>query len=243
MRRTVPCLALLALVALGASGCESTQSKSARLARQASRADAEAGLELGRRNPEVRVTRTELVSDRNGTAAAVELKSSANRVEVGVPVAIAVKDAAGKPVFSNTGPGLAPSLNHVPALRPGQRLWWVNDQVGIGGDPGARRLGARVGTSEVRPPARLPRLELGRLRMGTDPDGLYTRGTVRNRSKVDQLQLIMFGVARRRGKVVAAGRAGIERLKAGRTGKFKVFWIGDPRGAAVEVAAPPSTLR
>ena len=41
---------------------------------------------------------------------------------------------------------------------------------------------------------------------------------------------------------VAAGRAQINRLKPGKRARYQVFFIGNPRGARLEVAAPPTRL-
>jgi hypothetical protein len=53
---------------------------------------------------------------------------------------------------------------------------------------------------------------------------------------------VVYAVAEQGGKIVAAGRAGIDRLKAHGSKPFKVFWIGDPKGATVHVFAPPTVL-
>ena len=68
-------------------------------------------------------------------------------------------------------------------------------------------------------------------------------GTVENTSSVDQFQLVLYAVATRGGEVVAAGRGQFKNLAAG--GKpltYNIFFIGDPRGAEVQVTAPPSEL-
>jgi hypothetical protein len=76
-----------------------------------------------------------------------------------------------------------------------------------------------------------------------DPvSGIAASGYVKNRSTVDQRGVTVFGVARKGGKIVAAGRAGIKRIRAGRRGRFKIFWIGDPRGATLEISAPPTSF-
>jgi hypothetical protein len=67
-------------------------------------------------------------------------------------------------------------------------------------------------------------------------------GFAANRSKVDQRKLVITAVARRAGRIVAAGRAQIPRLKPGKRARFQIFFIGDPRGAHLDLEAPPSTL-
>jgi hypothetical protein len=190
-------------------------------------------------NPDVEVLRTAVVHDRYGTAAAVELRMRGKRAQAALPLSLTVSDAAGKKLYANDLAGLAPSLTHVPLLRPGERAWWVNDQVQV---EGARKLRAVVGSPSERPPAQPPRLVASGLRLERDTSGAYTQGTLRNASAVEQRQVTVFAVAERAGRVVAAGRAGVERVKAHKAARFKVFWIGDPRRARVRVFAPPTVL-
>jgi len=225
-------LAALVVLVILLAGCESTMDKSARLAKQATGAAADKPLAIGATNRAIRVERRIVLHDEYGTAVALLLHNRGRRDQVAVPVAATVGD------YSTAAAGLAPSLNHVPVLEAGERTWWVNDQVTA--DKG--RLKARIGTSTERAPAKLPRITVGRLRAERDADGVFHRGRVTNHSGIAQVQLILFAVARRGGEVVAAGRAGIERLKAGKSAPFRIYWIGDPRGAAITVTAPPSTL-
>ena len=56
----------------------------------------------------------------------------------------------------------------------------------------------------------------------------------------------MFGVAIRGGKVVAAGRAIVEKLDPAPTKKpvrFKIYFIGDPKGAALKLTTAPTVLK
>ena len=125
----------LAAVALGLAGaaallagCQSTQSKSAELAAQSGGASKEQGLQIDRKSRDVEVTGTTLVSDANGAAVVVGLKNKSKKTLVNVPIAIDVRKG-GKTVFANDAPGLEPSLVGVAALKPGESLTWVNDQV------------------------------------------------------------------------------------------------------------------
>jgi hypothetical protein len=230
----------LGLATLAAAGCESTQQKSARLARGARAGARERGVVVRVQNPLVRVLATGVVSDRYGTAAYVRVRSRARRDQALLPLNFAIEDARGKAVFANTVPGLAPSLTHVPLLRAGEEAWWVDDQVTA---RGAGRVHAKVGSSSVAVRGSPPKLAPGGLTLQRDPSGAYTRGALRNLSGVEQRNLIVYAVALKHGRVVAAGRAGIQRLKAHGRAVFKVFWIGDARGARVRVFAPPTVLR
>ena len=68
-------------------------------------------------------------------------------------------------------------------------------------------------------------------------------GTVRNRSTVTQQDLVVYAVARRGGKIVAAGRAVLPEVAAGASVPFQAFLVGEPSGARLEASAPPTTLR
>jgi hypothetical protein len=179
------------------------------------------------------------VHDQYGTAAVVEVRSRARKAQADLPISIVVSGAGGKRDFANDGAGLDRTLTHVPLLQPGEKAFWVNDQV-LSDAPKA--VEAKVGPPETPVRGTPPKLVWGELTLEQDPDGAYTQGRLRNDSAVGQRQLVVYAVARRGGKVVAAGRAGIESLPARKARAFKVFWIGDPAGAQVSVFAPPTVL-
>ena len=58
-------------------------------------------------------------------------------------------------------------------------------------------------------------------------------GFAANRSKVEQRKLVIFAVARKGGRVVAAGRAQINRVKPRKRTRYTIFFIGNPRGARI----------
>ena len=228
-----------AAVVLAGAGCSTTQEKSRELASHATEAVAQKGLHITKRNRDVRVLATSVVHDRYGTAAVVELRSTAATAQVGIPLAITVRDAAGERAFANDAPGLDPALTHVALLAPHERIYWVHDQVGSD-EP--HDVVAKAGPPTAKAPASLPRLEVSGLEQDRDPDGVITRGVVKNASSIDQRNVTLYAVALKGGKVVAAGRAGVERIKPGATARFKVFWIGEPGGARVHIYAPPTVL-
>jgi hypothetical protein len=229
---------VVALCALAVAGCESSQAKSARLAKAPRASSQEHGVKVTRENPDVRVLSTALVHDQYGTAAVVELRSKARTPQADIPISFVVR-GGGKRLFANDSPGLAKTLTHVPLLLPREHVWWVHDQVSA---DGATSVSAKVGTSTTKLPAKLPHLIATGLKLEQDPDGAYTAGKLRNDSDVTQLELVVYGVAERGGKIVAAGRAGIDRLRPHATKPFKVFWIGKPQGATIHVFAPPTVL-
>jgi hypothetical protein len=241
MRRALA-LALLALAPAALAACESTQDKSARLATKYKGVlKHEQGISVARESKDVIVGDTAVVQDRNGIAAVVELRSKLRQAQKDLPIAIAVDDRSGKPIFKNNLPGLDHTLTHVLLIEPGQRFAWVNNQISAAGR--ARTVVAKVGEGAAAP-ASFPKIVVGAATLHEDPvDGLVAKGVVENRSQVLQSNLVIYGVARRGGKVVAAGRSIVEKVKPHAKARFSVFFIGDPRGATLELAAPPTVLK
>lgn len=241
--RTLFVLALAATAAAALSACESTQDKSARLKIEAEKAqkEAEKGLAVGARNKDIKVKRTVVLRDQYGTAVAVQLHNT-GKTQVSVPIAVKVKDRRGDVLYDNTGPGLEPALNFVPVIRAGETTWWVNDQVNASSPP--RKATVKVGTSKKPAPATLPEMKLSPLRIAADQDGISAIGTVQNPSRVEQRRLTIFITAQKGNRVVAVGRAVVEKAP-GPTPKpirFTTFFIGNPRGARLSATAPASTL-
>lgn len=241
MRRMAAALAMpLALCAL--AGCESTQERSARLQREGGKAlAAEKGVVVHARNRDVQILTTAVVHDANGTAVVVALRNRGSQPLARAPLAFEVRRAGGKRVYRNDLAGLDPSLVQVTGVPADGELWWVDDQITASGTPAS--VTARVGAASGSAPARLPQIEVGAPRLETDPStGVEAIGTIENRSGVDQRRLVVFCVARQGERVVAAGRAIVTRLAAGKHATYHVFFIGDPRKAQLTVAAPPTVL-
>lgn len=229
-------LALLALI--GTAGCESTQDKSARLAAQAGKLQAEQGLEVGERSRDVDVLGTSIVTDANGSAVVVRLANKAGRTLADVPIALALRDAAGETVFRNDTPGLQRSLTHVALLERGRSIW-INDQVFATSAP--VRAEVTVGTSDKRPPDPLPKLRTSGVHLVEDPvSGSAATGLVVNGGEQDLRRVLVTAVAERSRKTVAAGRAIVPRVKARQRARFRIFFVGDPKGAELTTAAQPS---
>jgi hypothetical protein len=238
-------LALVAPLALGGClGVETTQQKSAKKAGTAiKRLASQKGLSITTLNRAVRVEQSALVQDLNGVAAVVRLKNT-GATQVTLPVAITVSGAGGRKLYANDVPGLDPSLVSLPVLRAGETLDWVDNQILVAGRAGSVR--AQVGAAKRQGSGTLPKIVLGAPVIGRDADGTYAKGTVRNASRIAQKRLVVSCVARRGGRVRAAGRAVIERLvpaaQARKPTSFTVFFIGDPKGARLSCAAPPTVL-
>ena len=239
----MPAIALCALAAIALPACQSTQATSAELAKHAKKLLHEKGLRVGRRNPRAAVTRTVVVHDANGTAAVVEVRNR-GAAQAKVPIGLTVRDAKGDTVYSNDAPGLESSLVSIPVLDKGGRTFWVNDQIPpLDGRPKAV---ARLGVARGAAPSRPPRIEISHVAFGDDSSGVFVSGVVTNRSNVLQKRLVIACVARRGGRIVAAGRAVVDKLAPAPTPKptkFTVYFIGNPKGATLSFAAPPTVLQ
>jgi hypothetical protein len=237
--------AVLALVAMAGmvtlAACESTQDKAKKLQKSGSKAFTAKGLRVTKLSKDVKVRGTAIFSDENGTAVAVRLQNTSDKTLRRVPIAIDVRNGKGKSVFKNDFPGLDPALVGISVLRPGEKVTWVNDQVLATGKPA--KVKVKVGVAGEGP-GRLPRIEVTPPKLEGDPvSGLSVVGRARNRSDTLQRQLTLYAVAQKGGRIVAAGRGGIEKLRPGDKGAgYQIFFIGNPKGAKVELAAPPTTF-
>lgn len=240
-----PLIAALALAALplALGGCVTTAEESAKIAAEGDHLiQARASLKVARPNPAVRIGRTAVIRTASGTAAAVELRARGGRTEADLPLLIDVRDARGRSVYRNDAAGLQPSLQRFGLLRPRRSAWWVSDQVvATGGTP--RRLTARVGAGRPVAGAAAPRVGLSGVHLTSDAGGQYLAGTVHNHAGVRLADVPIFAVALRGGRVVAAGRALVPRLPATpgpKPVRFRLYFIGSPRGARVELSVAPS---
>jgi hypothetical protein len=233
--------ALLLLGVLVLTGCESTQAKSAKLEAAAQISKHETGLVVGKQARDVTVESTTLLQDVNGAATVVELRNRSAGSLVSLPLAVQVLGKDKKPLYANDAPGLDASLVGVAALAGREALAWVNDQVTVSAPGGS--VVAQVGAGAKPGPAKLPLVEVAGLAVAGDASGdVAITGEVANRSELEQRRLVIHVVGRREGKVVAAGRAIVERLKPGASARFSVFPIGDPAGAELSAAAPPTVI-
>lgn len=234
MRAAVALLALLAL-----SGCESTQEKSAKLEKTVHHTRlAERGLSVLKQSAEVRVLGAVLVHDAEGAAAVVTLRNDSAHALRDVPIAITVKAAHGSTVFQNNAPGLEAALTSISSLPAHGSVTWVDDQISTSGEPAS--VSALVGEApNVSGPE--PRIEVDGLRLGEASSG-EASGTVRNRSRVAQQKLVVYVIARRAGRIVAAGRAVLPEAAAGASVPFQAFLVGTPHGATLQASAPATTF-
>lgn len=243
MRRTALAMTTaLALVPL--AGCSSTREQAKKYVQQGNAAFTAHGLRVGARSRDVKVLEQVVVRDANGTAAVVVLRNGGAQALTGVPVAIAVKDAHGKAIWRNDAPGLEAGLTHAALLPAGRTVDWVNDQVQPASGT-AVAVAARIGAGTPSPAgARDVRIGVGGAKLEGDPaSGVTAVAQAQNRSDIAQTGLVIAAVARRAGRIVAAGRAIVPALKPHGHARFQVFFIGDPRGAQLSFDPQPSTLR
>ncbi|HEY4428626.1 MAG TPA: hypothetical protein VGN08_10515 [Solirubrobacteraceae bacterium] len=239
-------LGALVLVALALTGCETTAQKSAKLERAAKRLAAgrqatPAATAVTHPSSIVRVVRASLIRSSEGAAAIVTLRNASSKALTDLPIAITVKDAAGRTLFQNNATGLEAALVSVPSLAPHATVTWVDDQIPAGaGGPGAGTVIARVGESRARAKS-IPRLPVTGLHLIEDPtNGIGASGVVTNGSATSQRSLVVFVLATRGGVIVAAGRAVVPEAPAHSARPFTVFFIGDPHGTRLQATAAVS---
>jgi hypothetical protein len=240
-------LALAALAPLGLGGClgvETTQDKSAKRAKLAGKHIADQkGLKIGKANPDVKVEQSAVVQDPNGVAAVLRVRNT-GATQVTLPVAITVADGKGKKLYANDAPGLDPSLVSLPVLRKGEEAYWVNNQILVAGK--ASKVDATVGVAKSSWGGAVPKITISGLHLESDTDGVFARGVIRNESAVAQRRLVVSCVAGDGTGLRAAGRAVVDKLDPAATAKkptsFSVYFIGDPKGARLQCAAPPTVM-
>jgi len=238
--RAFPLVAAIAGVALVTTGCQSTQSKSAEIAAELGPVQQEKGLKITAASKDVKVVSTSLLSDANGSAVVVELRNTSQEDLADVPIAIDVRDAKGKSVYSNDLPGLESALTHVPYIEAGGETAWVHDQVLAVGKP--KSVEVTVGEGGVPFSGEVPAFDVSEPKLEGDPySGVVAGGKAENESGEQIDRLLLYAVARKGEEVVAAGRGAIEKVKPEPKPLFyNVYFIGDPRGADVEVISFPT---
>lgn len=240
MRRLLSLLGVIAV--LFATACETTREKSARLEAQGQKLAVEGKIELKQTNRDLQVTDDFLLTDQYGSAVVLRVKNKAAKGQVDVPIQVDVKDAKGKSVYKNDTEGLEDGLIHLQIIGPKEETWWVNDQVLATGKPAS--FNYEVGVPDGQYPAKVPEIQVSKPKLEVDPtSGLKVAGTVVNKSSIEQVDLLLYAVATKGGKVVAAGRGLIPKLKTDGKGEaYNIFFIGDPKGAEIEVFATPTTF-
>jgi hypothetical protein len=230
-------------MALALTACESNQERSAKLEKAAELHKGEAAKrrELAQRaltitqvSKKIEIIATDLVRGREGDAAIVTLRNTSNTTLSDVPVQIDVRNAHGASLYTNDVPGLSPTLASVALIPAHTVITWIDDQVQATGVPVS--VSAKVGEGTPSS-AGLPQLSV----QGAHVAEGESEGSVVNHSQVSQQELVVYAVARRAGKIVAAGRAVLPAASAGASTPFQIFFVGNPAGAQLEVSAPATT--
>jgi hypothetical protein len=241
-----PLIGALALALTGAalagslSACETTAEKSARLEKAAHHTrPTERGLTIAKQSTDVRVLSATIVHGHEGNAAVVTLRNDSAHALRAVPLAITVKDAQGATLFQNNAPGLEPALTSLGSLAAHGQATWIDDQILTSGTPAS--VSAIVGESASVSGAP-PRIEVRGMQASEEGGTTGAAGTVHNGSSVTQRNLVVYVLARRAGRVVAAGRAALPEVGAGASLPFQAFLQGDPSGARLEASAPATTF-
>lgn len=241
-------LALVALVALAAplavtlSACESSQSKNEKLANSAGSLEEEKGVNAGAANTKVSAGDVALITDENGSAVAVKLRNKDSKPQLDVPVIIDVKSKSGELLFTNGTAGLQRTLTHASVVPADSAVYWVNDQVFAAEPP--EKVDVKVGASDSKSAAQPPKFTIASIGLVEDPvNGTAAVGKVQNPTGEDQRKILVSVVGEKSGKVVAIGRGVINKIKADKSGKFTVFFIGNPKGAKLNANAQATELK
>jgi hypothetical protein len=197
------------------------------------------GVSVSRESPSVKVLYSTVVRSAEGTAAiVVGMRDTSSHALELAPIEVSAKDAKGSVTYQNTGPGLQSSLTSVALLEPRRETVWVDDQAQGSGVAGT--ASALVG--EAKPASRIPKITVTGAHLSTEAGSETESGSVANQSSVAQLNLVVYAVARKGAKIVAAGRAVLPEVGAGATAPFQIYFVGAPKGAQVELSAPPTTF-
>jgi hypothetical protein len=232
-------LVALALVALTLTACESNQERSAKLEKAAEkhkgeaarrRALAQQALTITRTSTKVKVLASAVVSGSEGAAAVVTLRNASNTTLSDVPIQIDVRDAHGASVYRNNIAGLSATLLSVALVPAHATLTWIDDQVQASAKPASVSVRVGEGTGVV---GAIPAMSV----TGSHLSEAQAEGNLVNHSSVEQPELVIDAVARRAGRVVAAGRALLAQAPAGASTPFQIFFVGNPDGANLEFSA------
>ena len=231
---------LVAAAVLPLAGCTTTQERSAILSKNAAKVAKAKTFNVGRTNATLTAAKVTTLAGDGANTVVVKIENRGTKSQVLVPIGVDLYGAKKTSIYTNRIDGLDAPLNNIPVAEPGTS-WWVNNQL-----PGekATRTRVRIGTSRTPLPKALPEMKISDVKVADDAGVKVARGKVANLSPIEQKRLTIFAVALKGDKVVAAGRAVIEKLgpKGSKRQRFNVYFTGDPTGAKLEISAPPSTL-
>ena len=235
-----------ALLAALLSSCQSTQATSAQREKEGAHLVEQKDIQIGQESSDVEVEQAVVLPGEDTSTVAVELKNNSQTGLINVPIQLDVRDAKGKTVFQNNAAGTDPTLVSVPVIGPGAEVWWVHDQVfPIGGEP--KTVKVEVGAAD-EPFPEIPDVTASDPKLVKDPisDSEEVTGEVTNNTDEELKAVYLYAVAMKGGKVVAAGRGAIDKLKPGakKAATYNIFFTaGDPEGADISVSVTPTFLK
>lgn len=235
--RGLPVLVSLS-AATALAGCTTTQQTSERLSFEANRTLAQRKeVKLGRRDPDVKVARTSLVSAGGRTAFVVALRNDGPHPVNDLPVGVGARVANRPPAYLNLAKNTPYFLAHVPAIDPGSTATFV--YVAHGKPPQGTptvTVGSDTGLLSETTAGSLPKLAAS---VGGESHGDVTV-ELRNPTSIQQYDVQVSAWARAGRRVVAAGTAHLKYLGAGATARVRVPLVGDPGDHPIEASAPPT---
>lgn len=248
MRRIAATVALMALAgaAVAASGCQSTQATSAERGKNGDALLETKNLSIAHQSADVKVVSATVIPGKDTSTVAVELRNDSQTGLINVPIQLDVRDAKGKTVFKNNTAGTDPTLVGVPVIGPGADVWWVHDQIFA---PTSTPKSVKVTVGDAPQPfPEIPKVTASDPKLEHDSvSGLFeASGTVENGTSEDLKSVYVYAIATKDGKVVAAGRGAIDKLKAEakKPADYHIFFTaGDPAGADISLSVTPTFLK
>ncbi|MFZ2112770.1 MAG: hypothetical protein WAU77_03450 [Solirubrobacteraceae bacterium] len=223
-------------------GCESTQERSAELQHQAKHdVLAARSAAVTKESPSVQVLQSTVIHSSSQSAVVVALRNTSTHTLENAPIEVTVRDARGSVLYQNNASGLEPSLSTVSLLMPGRETIWVDDQVTASGVPASASALVGEGTQAS---GSIPQLSISGTHQSAEAGAETTlSGGVTNHSRTPQQNLVVYAVARRGVKIVAAGRAVLPEVPAASTNvPFQIYFVGDPSNAQIQTSAPATTF-
>jgi hypothetical protein len=194
-----------------------------------------------KQSPSVKVLQSTVIHSSSQTAVVVALRNTSTHTLENAPIEVTVRDAHGSVLYQNNASGLEPSLTTISLLEPGQETIWVDDQVTASGTPVTASTLVGEGTQAS---GGIPQLSISGTHLNAEVSAEATfSGSVANHSQTAQQNLVVYAVARRGVKIVAAGRAVLPEVPAkGTNVPFQIYFVGDPSGAQIQTSAPASSF-
>lgn len=227
--------ATLVFVGAALSGCATTQDANKRASIQADRTLASRkALELHGTDRDVQVVSTTVINGKEGSAVVAVLRNRGSRPVNDLPIEVGPE--GGDPV--NARPNVPYFQSHAPAIPPGEEATWVY----VSKDPlGSNRAFVRVGAHPTPPLSTAD--HVSELDAGGQGDGSSVKADVTNDTGVPQYDLDVYAVARKGGRLVAAGRANLEHLGVTDRAHLTLPVIGDAKGARIQIFAPQTLFQ